>query len=97
VLPGDRVAQAPGAPQQAQHKALDGNANGRGDVATSKFSALQMSASERNAASILDAAAAVEHQEARNREAQPTPPREYSGLAGLQSELDGAANRVAPQ
>ena len=97
VLPGDRVAQAPGAPQQAQQKALDGNANGRGDVATSKFSALQMSASERNAASILDAAAAVEHQEARHREAQPTPPREYSGLAGLQSELDGAANRVAPQ
>jgi type IV secretion system protein VirD4 len=60
-----------------------------------RFSSLNMNASERNAASILDAAAAVERQEARHREAQPEIPREYSGLAGLQSELDGATNRTA--
>jgi len=79
-----------GASQQARTTSPD--AVGLGDAAT-KFSSLKMSSSERSAASILDAASAVEQQVARHREAQPESPREYSGLAGLQTELDGAVNR----
>jgi type IV secretion system protein VirD4 len=82
-----------GQPDQA--RAGEAAAVSLGDAAP-KYASLNMSPSERNAASILDAASAVELQEARHRETQPETPREYSGLTGLQSELDGAVSKTMP-
>jgi type IV secretion system protein VirD4 len=76
------LAQQPG--KEAQNPAVD---------APSRFASLNIGASERTAATVLEAAQAVERQEARHRDQQPEAPREYSGLAGLQSELDRATMR----
>ena len=81
---------------QTQPQPADGAVGGGLRNEGPKFSSLNMSSSERSAASILDAASAVEQQVAHHRNVQPEIPPEYSGLTGLQSELDGALKQSAP-
>ncbi|MEZ5701876.1 MAG: type IV secretory system conjugative DNA transfer family protein [Burkholderiaceae bacterium] len=96
-LPGEKKPSAPIAEQcdgvaQTQQPVMKEVPGSAGD-APNRFASLNIGASERVAATVLDAAQAVERQEARHRELQPETPREYSGLAGLQSELDRATMR----
>ncbi|HEY9097028.1 MAG TPA: type IV secretory system conjugative DNA transfer family protein, partial [Hydrogenophaga sp.] len=96
-LPGEKKPSAPVADlgngvAQTQQPVMKEVPGSPGD-APNRFASLNMGASERAAATVLEAAQAVERQEARHRELQPETPREYSGLAGLQSELDRATMR----